>query len=506
MAPSLKERYDRRLQQSLQERARAADAQLLAEQKAAQLLLEAMDEQDLQKVSAIIDKLNTLKAPELPSLSAAIEQAQAELNKYTGGGPLRAAWTKLMTKLGADNPVVKITTFADALERGFSQIPTILKNNGVDLSKADLSKSLSSTLLKQPTGASGGEGGMKSDVTGTAGNKEKTDIPKPAGTTGAKSDTQLGSTSFTGTKSGTKADDDYSIPGPEPKAPTPARQPPEPKHNGGQDQPPKQRPGIAPRPPQKGSKASEPTDKEKERAAFNPKERDWFKKGQAEGEDLDEANPIGWAKDKLGIGKAPKEVSGEEKLKNITAQIRKALAPGGLFGAFKKVPYIDGSALTQELIQAPIKVFANVAKRAQQGAKAADIAPKMKDQIQGQGDEQTKAANTAEPSKPAAQTQPGQPGKPTTATTGTTGTGEQPPVGPGQARGGGAEVKNQKPKTGAQAQNFRAGLDRIYKGSGIRPEDGQKLLKYLINNNLVDRSAIETHGTSGGTIGKPSAA
>jgi len=488
MAPSLKERYDRRLQQSLQERARAADAQLLAEQKTVQLLLEAMNEEDLQKVGAIVQKLNTIKSPELPALSAAIDQAQAELNKYTGGGPITAAWTKLKSLVGVDNPVVKITTFADALERGFSQIPQILKNNGVDLSKADLNKSLASTLQTQFTGANGGEGGMKSDVTGTAGNKEKTDIPKPAPATGAKSDTQLANTSFGG-----KGDEDkLDIPGPEAKAPTPARTPPEPKHNGGQDQPPK-RPGIAPRPPQKGSKASEPTDKEKERAAFSPSQRDWFKKGQAEGQELDEAKP-------------PKGVSGEEKLKNIAAQLRKALAPGGLFGAFKQVPYINGDVLTKELLQAPLKVFSNVVKRVQAGAKAAEIAPDMKGQIQGQGGDQTKGANTAEPAQQTGQTQPPQPGKPTTATTGTTGTGEQTPVGPGQARGGGAEVKNQKPRSGAQAQNFRAGLDRIYKGAGIRPEDGQKVLKYLINNNLIDRSAIETHGTSGGTIGKPNAA
>lgn len=444
MAPSLKERYDERKLQTLQERARAADAQVIEETRYIGLLLEAMGQEDIQKVSAIVQKLNTIKSPELPHLSAAIEQAQAELNKYTGGGPLTAAWTKLKGLVGIDNPVVKITTFADALERGFAQIPMILKNNGVDLAKADLTKSLSTMLAAPPpTGAKGDKDMAKSPVTGNqVPDNEKINTPKPK--TGEKSDQQLGNTSFGGKKgsdqAGSHMPDPTAVPG---------------KNTGGQQPRPKTPMGV--KKPQKSS--------------------------ADEGVEMDEA--------------APKAPTGDQKLKNITDQLRKALAPGGIFGAFKKVPYIDGAALAQELVAAPIKVFSNVAKRIQSGAKAAEIAPDMKDQIQGQGGEQTKGANTAEPSKPGGQTQPGQPAKPSTATTDTTGVGQQPPKGPGQQRGGGAEPQSQDANKDT-AENFKAGVQKIIQATGVDNKTGVKLLKYLMDNKLIDRAAIAGHASSGG--------
>jgi len=476
MAPSLKERYDQRQLQLLQEHTRAADAQLLQEQQTAELLLEAMDPEDLQKVTAIVQKLDTIKSPELPHLSQAIEQAQAELNKYTGGGPIAAAWSKLKTKVGIDNPVVKVTTFADALERGFSQIPTILKNNGVDLAKTDLNKSLSTTLqTQQPTGAGDGEGGTKSNVTGKANDKEDLEYKPTPKKIGAKSDEELGKARFGDNRKNDETH--YDIPGPSGTqpgtkpgtAPATAKKPPPAQRTGGQDQPPKPAPGV--KKPLAASRKISSAD---------------------EGHNLDEAGPSA-------------SVSGDQKLKNIVAQIRKALAPGGLFGAFKRIPYIDSAALAQELVQAPIKVFSNVAKRIQAGAKASEIAPDMRNQIQGQGDQQTKHANTATPTKQAGQSQPGQPAKPTTATTDTTSTGQQPPKGPGEKRGGGAEAKSPSEAGGTspsqKAQQFRSGLDKIYKGAGVDANMGQKLLKYLINNKLLDRGAVETHGA-----GEPKAA
>jgi len=460
MAPSLKERYDQRQLQMMQERTRAADAQLLSEHQTAKLLVEVMDAEDLNKVGAIIQKLDTIKSPELPHLTAAIEQAQAELNKYTGGGPITKAWTKLKDLVGVDNPVVKITTFADALERGMGQIPQILKNNGINLAKADKSKSLS-TLLQAapPTGSQGGEGGMKSDVTGTAGNKEKNVMPGAGPVTGAKSDQEMAKSPVTGKAVPDK--EKIEVPGtPAGTAPTPSRKPAPANTVGGQDNPPKPRPGIKPKPPVKKTSSAD------------------------ESHELAEADP-------------PKGPSGQQKLKNVVDQIRKALAPGGIFGAFKKVPYIDGATLAQELVAAPIQVFANVAQRIQAGAKAAEVAPDMKAQIQGQGGEQTKHAGAAEPSQPAGQTQPGQPSKPTTAPVGTTGAGQQTPKGPGEARGGGAEVQGDQHGAGAtpeKAQSFRAGLARIYKGAGVDEDNGKKLLKYLLGQNLLDRSAIENHG------------
>jgi len=92
-----------------------------------------MDEEDLKKVSQVIDKLRGLKGKGLHSLDTAIEQAEAELNKYTGGGAIAKAWGKLKSKVGIDNPVVKIMTMADALEQGFKQLPVILKNNIGDM-------------------------------------------------------------------------------------------------------------------------------------------------------------------------------------------------------------------------------------------------------------------------------------------------------------------------------------------------------------------------------------
>jgi hypothetical protein len=395
MARSLKEQYTQRKLQQLQERTRQADKQLLAETKFTRLLLEAMDEEDLQKVSAIVDKLDTIKTPELPSLTAAIEQAQAELNKYTGGGPITKAWAKLKSKVGIDNPVVKITTFADALERGFSQIPTILKNNGVNLAKADLNKSLASTLTKKPTGMKSDKDMEKSPVTGkdVPGN-EKINPPKPR--TGEKSDSQLGRSPFTGKQ----VPDNEEIQVPE---------------------------GAEPR-----------------------------------------------------VDEAPKAPSGEEKMKNIVTQLRKALSPGGIFGVFKKVPYIDSDSLAKELVAAPLKVFSNISKRIQAGAKAAEIASDMKSQIQGQGDEETKQAGAAEPTKPAGQSQPGAPSKPTTATTGTTGTGEQPGTAPGATRGGGG--------------NVRGGADKIVSDSGAKDkESAYAVLRHLIKAGLLSKDALAKH-------------
>jgi hypothetical protein len=272
-----------------------------------------MDQDDLNKVTAIIQKLDSIKTPELPRLSAAIEQAISEINKYTGGGPLTKAWNKLKTMAGIDNPVVKVTVFANALERGFAQVPTILRNNGINLKNADLTKSLA-TMLADPK------------------------------------------------KTGEKSDKDIGM------------QPPE--------QP----------------------------ESFNVPE---------------------------GVqNEARVDVAG--KLKIVVDQLQKALAPGGIFGAFKKVPYINGQELAQELVQAPINVFAKIAKKIQTGAKAADVAPDLKSQITGQGGEQTKPTTDDDPTKKTQQTQPTSPSGPTNSPQPTVPTGEHPTNGAPGERGGGA--------------------------------------------------------------------
>jgi len=129
MAITLKEQHTHKKLQILTERVKAIDTQIINENRAANLLLEAMDQGDLDKASAIIDQLTAIKGKGLPSVDNAVAQATAEINKFTGGGPIAGALSKLKGKLGFDNPLVKILALANALETGFKQVPQIIKNN-----------------------------------------------------------------------------------------------------------------------------------------------------------------------------------------------------------------------------------------------------------------------------------------------------------------------------------------------------------------------------------------
>lgn len=366
MARTLKERYEAKRILLVQERVKKADAQLLYEQRSATLIVEAMDENDLNKVAAIIKKLDTIKDPQLPKLTAAIEQAEAEINKYTAGGPLTAAWTKMKKLVGIDNPVVKVTTFADALEKGFSQIPKILKNNGVDLEKADLKKSLVNFL---------------------------TGLGSPAQKTGQKTDKELGDTNYSGNNK-TFTDDPV------------------------------------------GSEFPGPSQNEADNAN--------------KGADI--------------------------KLKNITSQLQKALSPGGIFGAFKKVPYISSADLAQELIKVPLNVFSAVAEKINSGDKAAELAPGLKDKITAAGATQTKGVDPVEPAQHTGQSQPTQSTKQTTATTGPTPTGQSTPA-PNKA--GGAPVDYGKAKSK---------LEPLFKSLRGKTPDVDTVVKKLVDAGLdVDK-------------------
>lgn len=314
MSRSLKEQYKTRRVQMIQEKVTGIDKRLLQEAQITRLIVEAMSSEDLDKVSKIIDKLRSVKSPQLPVLSKAISDAEAELNKYTAGGPLTAAWTKLKGLFGVDNPVVKVTTFADALERGFAQIPMIIKNNVGPLNQIDVSKSLM-TLMGSSSG----------------------DVKKPS--IGAKTDSQLASTSF----SSQNEADAASVP---------------------------------------------------------------------------------------------------DKVKIVADQMIKALAPGGIFGAFKKIPYLNARDLANELINAPVNVIAPAIKKMRAGEKAADVAPDLKATITGRGEEQTRATNVEDPSKETIGSQPSTPTKDTVDTTKTAPTGEAP----AKPRGGGDEEKLAKAK------------------------------------------------------------
>lgn len=105
------------------------DQKILQENYDRRLLIEALDENDLETASAIIDKLRKIKGKGIKTLDAAIERAEAEINKYTGGGALTQAWNSLKTRFGVDNPLIKMMAFASSLETGFKQLPVILKNN-----------------------------------------------------------------------------------------------------------------------------------------------------------------------------------------------------------------------------------------------------------------------------------------------------------------------------------------------------------------------------------------
>lgn len=356
MTRSLKERYEFNRITTLQERVKRIDEQILLEHKVANLIVEAMNDEDLNKVTAIVQKLNKIKNPAFPSLKNAIEQAQAELNKYTAGGPITKAWSKMKNLVGIDNPVVKVTTFADALEKGFSQIPKILKNNGIDLEGVDLNKSLATILMAPET------------KFGSA--------TKAGSATGAKSDEELGNTKFSSSKQ------------------------------------------------------------------------------EADG-------PV----------KRSNDVNIEGKLKDIVTQLQKALSPGGIFGVFKKVPYMNSAELAQELVKAPLRAFSQIVTVVNSGTKAAEVAADMKDQITGQGDVETKNTQTSSQSEPTSQTTPGEPTKDSTTTSNTTSTGE----------------KTSQPQGGGAPQNYAAAkqkLEPLFTAYKNNKRNIDQLVKALVDAGL----------------------
>lgn len=307
---SLKERLRAKRLDELSTLIERIDRGLIVERAHADLIVEAIDADDLKKISAIIDKLRQIKRPELPALSKAIDQAMSDVNRYTAGGPIAKAWSKMKGLVGIDNPIVKVATFMNALEHGFSQIPQILKNNGVDLENADLNVSLIGHIARK---------------SGT-------------GKTGAVSDAELGNA---------------------------------------------------------------------------------FSKNRSN-ESVDRLNEAD---------------ENEKKAMAIVKQLRAALAPEGVFGAFKKVPYVSGVDLASELAKAPLKVFSSIAKIVNSGAKTSDIAQDIKGIASQHGDAETKETGETEPSKPTEQPSQTAGPKPTTTSSKSTPTGETTP----KADDGGAQ-------------------------------------------------------------------
>jgi len=129
------------------------DDRKLQETTAVKLIIEAMEDDDFKKATVVIEKLKALKAKcqNLPTLSSAIDEMVKDVNKYTGGGLLAKAAAKIKGGLGMDNPIVKMSVMANALQSGFKLLPQILKNNlDADEMKNNPDKSIEDLLADKP--------------------------------------------------------------------------------------------------------------------------------------------------------------------------------------------------------------------------------------------------------------------------------------------------------------------------------------------------------------------
>ena len=142
---SLKLKYTN--QKALQERLSRKKEILLAESYA-EMLLEALDPEELKKATSTLSKMREIKAAgkNMPALVAAIDEAVKEINEFMGGGVgsllkrgLGALASKFDIKAG-ENPILKGLSFLNALESGFGKLSDVLKNV-VDDYKEDDDKS-----------------------------------------------------------------------------------------------------------------------------------------------------------------------------------------------------------------------------------------------------------------------------------------------------------------------------------------------------------------------------
>lgn len=141
MSQTLQSKYKNQQISRLREHAQKIDRELLKERRAnhtLKLMLEAMSPADLANAEKIINKLTKLKGIKgMDNLHSAIDQSISDINKYTGQGGLEAGWSALKDLVGIKNPLVKLMTLSAALEQGFAQIPSILKNHGIEKPEND---------------------------------------------------------------------------------------------------------------------------------------------------------------------------------------------------------------------------------------------------------------------------------------------------------------------------------------------------------------------------------
>lgn len=84
-------------------------------------LLEAVDQQKLQQVNAALDRLDGLVPDAALIFNKAIEDAKADLSNYLQGG------VKQFFKNIAGDPVLKATSFANAVRAGLAALPSVAR-------------------------------------------------------------------------------------------------------------------------------------------------------------------------------------------------------------------------------------------------------------------------------------------------------------------------------------------------------------------------------------------
>jgi len=106
----------------------------------AQLIVEALDSEELQNATKILKKLGAIKKAVdadvdlKETLGVAIQEAADEVNEFTGGGfkaLLKKGMGALAQKFGAkagENPILKSLVLLNALERGFGDAIDLIEN------------------------------------------------------------------------------------------------------------------------------------------------------------------------------------------------------------------------------------------------------------------------------------------------------------------------------------------------------------------------------------------
>lgn len=132
---TLQKKYLSKKVSKLQEKSLMIENQIIQEHAACNLILEAMDENEISKASDVIQKLKNIAAgmPSAKNLQVAVKNAISDVNKYTGGNAITKMGQELFSKLtGSDNPIIKSLALAQCLEKGFGLFPKIIKNLGLD--------------------------------------------------------------------------------------------------------------------------------------------------------------------------------------------------------------------------------------------------------------------------------------------------------------------------------------------------------------------------------------